>query len=120
MAMNNIDVSAVSITLNESIVLFEHYVNFRSDDTFDLIILLAFFFRCKVKKIIQQFHFFKHYLKNTFEIYKHSSKVCMSYNKFMTSWHLYNTLVESYDFSRGVFLSPAVNNVSQCILHICA
>ena len=43
MAMNDRGVNAVSITLNESIVLFGHDVNFRSDDTFDLIILVAIF-----------------------------------------------------------------------------
>ena len=50
-AMNDRGVNAVSITLNESIVLFGHDVNFRSDDTFDLIILVAIFFiyKCKVK-----------------------------------------------------------------------
>ena len=86
----------VSITLHESIVLFGHDVNFRSNDTFDLIILVAKFFiyKCKVKKIIPQFHFLKQYLRNTFEVYKHNSKVNMSYNKFMTSWHLYKTLVQ--------------------------
>ena len=42
--MNDRGVNAVSITLNESIVLFGHDVNFRSDDTFDLIILVAIFF----------------------------------------------------------------------------
>ena len=60
MEINDRGVNAVSITLNESIVLFGHDVNFRSDDTFDLIILVAKFFiyKCKVKKIIPQFHFF--------------------------------------------------------------
>ena len=74
MAMNVRGVNAVSITLNEGIVLFGHDVNFRSDDTFNLIILVANFFiyKCKVKKIISQLHFFKQYLRNTFEVYKHN------------------------------------------------
>ena len=83
MAINDRGVKAVSITLNESVVLFGHDVSFRSDDTFDPIILLAFFiiiYKCKVTKIIPQFHFFKHYLKNTFEMYKHNSKVCPTIN----------------------------------------
>ena len=86
MAINDRGVNAVSITLNESIVLFGHNVNFRSDDTFDLIILVAIFFiyKCKVKKIIPV-SFFKQYLRITFEVYKHNSKVNMSYNKFITS-----------------------------------
>ena len=40
MAINDRGVNAVSITLNERIVLFGHDVNFRSDD---LIILVAIF-----------------------------------------------------------------------------
>ena len=98
MAINDRDVNAVSITLNESIVLFGHNVSFRSDDTFNLIILVANFFvyKCKIKKIIPQFHFFKQYLRNTFEIYKHNSKVNMFYNKFMTSWHLYKTAFQNH------------------------
>ena len=44
MAIHDRGVNAVSITLNESIVLFGHDVNFRTDDTFDLIILVAKFF----------------------------------------------------------------------------
>ena len=75
--------NAVSITLNESIVLLGHDVNFRSDDTFDLIILVVFFLI-----------YFQTVFRNTFEVYQHNSKVNMSYNKFMTSWHLYKTLVE--------------------------
>ena len=77
MAMNDRDVNAVSITLNESTVLFGHDVNFRSDDAFDLIILVAKFFiyKCKAKKITPQFHFFKQYLRNAFEVYKHNPKV---------------------------------------------
>ena len=48
MAMNDRGVNAVSITLNESIVLFGHDVNFRSVDTFDLIILVAIFFNLQM------------------------------------------------------------------------
>ena len=53
MAINDRGVNTVSITLNESIVLFGHDVNFRSDDTFDLIILVAklFVYKCKVKRL---------------------------------------------------------------------
>ena len=89
MAINDRDVNAVSITLNESIVLFGHDVNFRSDDTFNLIMLVAivFIYKCKVKKFIPQFHFFKQYLRNTFEVYKHNSKVNKSHSKFMNSWN---------------------------------
>ena len=35
---------AISVTLNENIILFGHDSKFKSDNTFDLIILRAFFF----------------------------------------------------------------------------
>ena len=48
------------VNLNESIALLGHDCDFKSDDTFDLIILLAkiLIYKCKVKKNIPQFHFF--------------------------------------------------------------
>ena len=97
MAINDRGVNAVSITLNESVVLFGHDVNFGSDDTFDFINLLAFKKKKNVKlkkTTIPQLSFFKHYLQNTFEVYKHYLKVNMSYNNFMIRWHLYKILVE--------------------------
>ena len=70
MEINDRGVNAVSITLNESIVLFGHDVNFRSDDTFNLIMLVAivFIYKCKVKKIIAQFLSFFFFLNSILEI----------------------------------------------------
>ena len=50
--------NATSVTLNENIVLFGQDVNFKSDNTFDLIILQAKFFiyKCKINKTIPQSH----------------------------------------------------------------
>ena len=61
----------------ESIVLSGYDTNFKSDNTFDQIILLAkpFICKCEVKKKKKkdtaQCHLFKNYLKTTFEAYKH-------------------------------------------------
>ena len=44
MAVKDGCANAVSVTLNESIVLFGHGTDFKSHDTVDSIILLAFFF----------------------------------------------------------------------------
>ena len=59
MAINDRGVNAVSITQNESIVLFGHDVNFRSDDTFNLIILVAkfLFTNVKLKRLYHSFIF---------------------------------------------------------------
>ena len=72
-------------------------VNFKSDDTFDLIILLAnsFVYKCKVKKNIPQFYLFKNYLKAAFEAYKYIAIINMSYDKLTKEWQFYKTLIES-------------------------
>ena len=69
--VNNACANSLFVNLNENIVLLGHDCNFKSDNTFDLIILLTKFFiyKCKVKKNIPQFHLFKNYLKTVFEAY---------------------------------------------------
>ena len=76
MAVSDRCANATSITLNESIVLFGHESNFNSDDTFDLIIVLATFFiyNCKIQKNIPQFDLFKRYFKTAFEAEKNISQ----------------------------------------------
>ena len=86
------------VNLNETIVLFGHDSNFRSDDTlFVLIILLAKFFiyKGKVKKNIPQFHLFRNYLKTAFDAYTYIAIINMSYDKFTKEWQFYQTLMES-------------------------
>ena len=64
-------------TLNENIVLFGHDINFKSDNTFDLIILQAKFFiyKCKINKTIPHLHLFKRYLKtNCCKLHKNWNK----------------------------------------------
>ncbi|WP_419612224.1 LYR motif-containing protein, partial [Thiolapillus sp.] len=95
--VNNACANGLFVNLNESIVLFGHDCSFKSDDTFDLIILLAKFFiyKCKVKKNIPQFHLFRNYLKTAFEAYKYIAIINMSYDKFTKEWQFYKTLMES-------------------------
>ena len=70
--VNGVCTNVLSVNLNESIVLFGHDTNFKSDDTFELIILLA-----------KVFHLFKNYRKTTFEVYKYVAIINMSYDKFI-------------------------------------
>ena len=65
------------VTLNEIIVLLGHDIRFKSDNTFDLIILQAKFFiyKCKINKTIPQLHLFKRYLKTNFEVYRYNAKL---------------------------------------------
>ena len=85
------------VILNESTVIFGHDCNFKSNDTFDLIILLAkvFVYKYKVKKNIPQFHLFKNYLKTAFEAYEHIAIINMSCDKFTKEWQSYKTLMET-------------------------
>ena len=82
--VNNACANGLFVNRNESIVLFGHDCSFKSDDTFDPIILLATFFiyKCKVKKNIPQFHLFINYLKAAFEACKYIAIINMSYDKF--------------------------------------
>ena len=85
-------INAISVTLNESIVLLGHDSNFQSDDTFDLIILFAnlFIYECKIPKNIPEFHFLKRYLKTAFE-----AVVNMSHDEFVIDWYFYKDLMDA-------------------------
>ena len=95
--VNNACANGLFVNLSESIVLLGHDCSFKSDDTFDLIILLAKFFiyKCKVNKNIPQFHLLRNYLKTAFEAYKYIAIINMSYDKFTKEWQFYKTLMES-------------------------
>ena len=95
--VNNACANGLFVNLNESIFLVGHDCNFKYDDTFDLIILLAKFFiyKCKVKKNIPQFHLFKNRIKTVFEAYKYVAIINMSYDKFIKEWQFYRILMET-------------------------
>ena len=88
--------NATSVTLNENIVLFDHDIHFKSNSTFDLIILQAKFFmyKCKINKTIPQLHLLKRYLKTNFEVYKYNAKQNMSYDKIVIEWCPYQQLTD--------------------------
>ena len=90
--------NATSVTLNENIVLFGHdiHFNFKSDSTFDFIILQAKFFiyKCKINKTLPLLHSFKRYLKTNFEVYKYNAKLNMSYGKIVIEWCPYQQLID--------------------------
>lgn len=85
-----------SLHLNENIVLFGGDSHFRSDDTFDLILLLAKFYiyRCKMNKDIPLFKPYIHYLKSRFETEKYVSCINMLNVNFNLNWHAYKPLLE--------------------------
>ena len=82
-----------SVNLNKSIALFGHDTNFKSGNTFDLIISLAkaFICACKVKRNIAKFDRYKNYLGKKNEVCKYSA-IVTSYYKFTKGWHFYRTL----------------------------
>ena len=96
MAINDGCPNAISVILNENIILFGHDSNFKSDNTLDLIILRAnlFIYKCKVNRNIPQLYQFKCYLKTTFEADKYVAKLNKSHDKLVTDWQFYKTLVE--------------------------
>ena len=84
-----------SLILNENIVLFGRGNNFKSDDTLDLVILLAKFFiyKCKVSKNIPRISEFKKYLNIRYETEKYISRVNMTYDKFLAKWYYWENLL---------------------------
>lgn len=84
------------LKLNERIILFGHDSTFRSDPTFDMIILHAKFYiyKCKINRAAPQFICFRRYLKQMYETQKHISVVNMTYNKFETNWFPYKQIVD--------------------------
>ena len=81
----------MNLSLTENIILFGCDDNFKSDSTFDLIILLAKFFiyKCKMEKINPEFQHYIHYLKRRYAIEKHVSLISLSQMNFVTRWHNY-------------------------------
>ena len=73
----------MTVTLNENVVLSGHDSHFKSDSTFDLIILRANFsiYRCQINKNIPELYLFKRYLKNIFDVDKYNAD---KYNAMLT------------------------------------
>ena len=73
-----------------------HDIHFKSDNTFDLIILQArmFIYKCKLNKTIPQLHLFKRYLKTNCEVFKYHAKLNMSHDKIVTEWCSYQQLTD--------------------------
>ena len=71
-------------------------IHFKSDNTFDLIILQAKFFiyECKFNKTIPQLHLFRRYLKTNFQEYKHNAELNMSQDKIVAEWCSYQQLTD--------------------------
>ena len=88
--------NTLGYTLNENVVLFGHDIHFKSDNTFDSIILQAKFFiyKCKINKTMPQLHLFKRYLKTNFEVYKSNAKLNMLYEKIVIEWCPYQHLID--------------------------
>ena len=88
--------NATLVTFNGNIVLFGLDIHFKSDNTFDLIILQAKFFiyKCQINKTLPQLHLFKRYLKTNFEVYEYNAKLNTSCDKIVIEWCPYQQLID--------------------------
>ena len=86
----------VSLKFNEIIVLFGHDYKFKSDSTFDLIILHAkyFIYKCKLNEEIPHLIQFKQYLKFVYKIEEHNAWINMLNAKFHTDWLPYKSFID--------------------------
>ena len=71
-------------------------IHFKSDNTFDLIILQAKFFiyECKFNKTMPQLHLFRRYLKTNFQVYKYNAELNMSHDKIVAECCSYQQLTD--------------------------
>ena len=80
-------------------VLFGHDEHFKSDATFDLILLLGklLMYKCRIDKTTPQFQIFKTYIQTRYETEKYISIVNMTYIYMtnLTNWICYKRLVET-------------------------
>ena len=86
----------VNLHLTEIVVLFGCGHQFKSDDIFDLILLLAKFFiyKCKCENKLPQIQHFICYLRNRFVIEKYVSYINMSHQQFTMQWLLYTPIFQ--------------------------
>ena len=69
--------------LMKNIVLFGHNIHFKSDNTFDLIILQDYTTIAFVQTLFKNF-----------EVYKYNAKLNMSYDKIVIEWCPYQQLID--------------------------
>ena len=85
----------ISLSLTENIVLFGHDRYFKSDNLFDLVLLLAKFhiYSCKMNNVRPNMDTFLCKLKFRHEIEKYAARRDMSYNSFLVRWYTYLPLI---------------------------
>ena len=86
----------ISLTLSECIVLFGYDRFFKSDNLFDLILLMAKFhiYTCKCNNVLPNMNIFLHTLKLRYEMEKYVARRDMSYNSFSVRWLTFLPLIQ--------------------------
>jgi hypothetical protein len=85
---------ASNFSLNENLVLFGYSRNFKSDNVFDLILMIGkqYIYKCKLDKKIPYLHVFLNVLKERYIIEKLISFKNMTQHTFYNQWCLYANL----------------------------
>ena len=86
----------VNITTNEILVILGHDVSFKTDETRDLILLLAKFFSYKSRfdNWRSTYERFLVYLKARYKVEKYISHVQMCHEQFSTRWSTYLPMLD--------------------------
>lgn len=87
--------NAYNIRLSECYVLFGVENNFKTDRTFDLIVLLAkqYLYNCKYYNELPLLHVFKKKLLWRYKIERYNAILCQSLPSFNADWVCYKSLV---------------------------
>ena len=87
-------VTAAMIKLSESIVLFGTDNNVKTDNVFDLIVLLAklFIYKCKLEKTVPTIFSFKRQLSQKYRVEEYNAKINFELFKFNIDWLPYKSM----------------------------
>ena len=89
--------NVLQMNINRNIVLFGQDDNFKTDDTFDLILLIAKYsiYRSKMENKRPSFLLFLRNLEERYYIEKYNAEINMDHRIFVTKWVYYSALIQS-------------------------
>ena len=106
--------NAISVIFNENIIFFGHDSKFKSDNTFDLTILRAFFFNLQVQNDQEHTTFVS--VQTCFGSRPTESKFSMSQDKLVTDWLFF--LSQNANRKLRLCVIHDADKIIQCRVHV--
>ena len=85
-----------NLKFNENLIIFGTHAGFKTDATFDLIVMLGkmYIYKCRLNKSIPQFSGFLKELKYRYKIEEHNAKISGLHHKFQIDWLCYKEMLK--------------------------